>query len=64
MPDDANKPKSDRIAKAIRYALMAGSAVFLAERYLLKMDVDPALVIATFFGVAAAVFVVQISDKT
>ena len=56
-------PRSDRVAKAIRYALMAGSAVFLAERYLLKIDVDPALIVAAFFGVAAGVLAVRIGDK-
>ena len=64
MADDAEKKRKDRVFKAVMLGLMAGSAVFLGERYLLKLDADTSLIVATFCAVAVAVYLLQKIDKT
>ena len=61
---DGEKARKDKVFKAVMSALMAGSAVFLAERYLLKLDVEPSLIVATFCAVALAVFLLQRIEPT
>ena len=66
--DDAratsDRARKDKTFKAVMLGLMAGSALFLVERYLLKIDVEAALVVATFFAVGIAVFMLKTGDVT
>ena len=63
MADDAQKARKDKVFKAVMLGLMTGSAVFLGERYLLALDVDTSLLVATFCAVGVAVFRLQLIDK-
>lgn len=62
--DDAEKARKIKLTRGIMFGLMAGSGVFLAERYLLKMEIDPALIVATFAGVAVSVFLLRLPDRS
>ena len=64
MSGEPEKTRKDKTFKAVMSALMAGSGTFLAERYLLEIDVDTALVVATFFAVAVAVYLLQQIERT
>ena len=61
---DSVRARKDKTFKAVMLGLMAGSAVFLAGRYLLKIDVEAALVVATFVAVGIAVFMLRTGDVT
>ena len=55
MADDADKVRKEKVFKGVMIGFMAGSGVFLAERFLLKLDVETSLIVATFCAVATAV---------
>ncbi len=57
--DDERRQK---IFKACMFGLMAGSGLFLALRYLLNLDIDPALIAGAGLGVAVGMFFLQKVD--
>lgn len=59
MSEQPDKDRKERVFRAVMLGLMAGSATFLAERYLLKIEVDTALIVATGIAVAVAVHLIQ-----
>ena len=64
MTDDERQARKQKIFKAVMFGLMAGSGLFLALRYLLKLDVDPSLIAGTGVGVALAMFLLKQVDQT
>ena len=58
-PPDSDRDRKQRVFRAVMLGLMAGSAMFLAERYLLKIEVETALVVATGIAVAVTVHLLQ-----
>lgn len=59
MSEPSDKDRKERVFRAVMLGLMAGSATFLAERYLLRIDVETALVVAAGIAVAVAVHLLQ-----
>lgn len=64
MTEDERKARKQKIFKGVMTGLMVGSGVFLAERYILKLDVDTSLIVATGLAVAVAVYLLQKIDET
>lgn len=60
---EAQRKRKQRIFKSVMIGLMVGSAVFLAERYLLRIDPDTSVIVATFFAVATGMFLLQRVDS-
>ncbi len=63
MTEDERQLRKQKIVKAVMFGLMTGSGIFLAERYLLKLDSDISLIVATFFAVAVGMHLLQQVDK-
>ena len=63
MTDDERQLRKQKIFKAVMLGLMTGSSIFLAERYLLKLEPEISLVVATFFAVAVGMHLLQRVDK-
>ena len=51
--------RKEKVFKAVMFGFMAGSAVFLGERYLLTLDVETSVIAATFCAVALSVFLLK-----
>ena len=59
MSEAQDKARKEKTFKAVMIGLMVGSGTYLAERYLLKIDVDTAVVVATGVAVALTVYLLQ-----
>lgn len=55
--------RKQKIFRACMFGLMAGSGTFLALRYALNIDVDPALIAGTGVGVAVGMFLLKQVDR-
>ena len=64
MSENPGKPSQERIVRPVMLGLMAGSAVFLVERWLLTIAVETALIVAAGVAVAVAMFLIQRPDRS
>ena len=55
--------RKQKIFRACMFGLMAGSGTFLALRYALKLDVDPALIAGAGIGIAVGMFLLKQVDS-
>lgn len=54
--------RKQKIFRACMFGLMAGSGTFLALRYLINLDVDPAVIVGTGVGVSVGMFLLKQVD--
>jgi len=64
MSEPSDKERKERVFRAVMLGLMAGSATFLAERYLLRIEVDTAAIVAAGIAVAVTVHLLQQIKRT
>jgi hypothetical protein len=63
MATDDNDDRKQKVFRAVMAGIAAGSGLFLALRWGLKIGVDPSLISGTGLGVAVAVFLLQRIEK-